>query len=149
MSFKNRKKNYALYETTKFSDFREMTENVAKRVPDKTAFSLFLGRSDVFAPPEHLLRDGSVLEFGAEKLRVMSTPGHTVGSICLFGDSCVFTGDTVFTEGSYGRTDLWSGDMGALVESIRALVQCKHEGRMYPGHGPSGDFQEEMRYFIR
>ena len=117
--------------------------------PDKTAFSLFLGRSDVFAPPEHLLRDGSVLEFGAEKLRVMSTPGHTVGSICLFGDSCVFTGDTVFTEGSYGRTDLWSGDMGALVESIRALVQCTHEGRMYPGHGPSGDFQEEMRYFIR
>ena len=38
MAFKNRKSNYALYETTKFSDFREMTENVAKRVPDRIAF---------------------------------------------------------------------------------------------------------------
>ena len=38
MAFKNRKKNYALYETTKFSDFREMVENVADRFPDKVAF---------------------------------------------------------------------------------------------------------------
>ena len=38
MAFKNRKKNYALYETTKFADFREMVENVADRVPDKVAF---------------------------------------------------------------------------------------------------------------
>ena len=117
--------------------------------PAKTAFSLFLGRNDVFEMPERLLRDGSIIEFGSEKLRVMSTPGHTVGSICLFGDGCVFTGDTVFTEGSYGRTDLWSGHTGALIESICALSRCKHEGRMYPGHGPDGDFQTEMRYFIR
>ena len=38
MSFKNRKRNYPLYDTTKFSDFREMTENVASRFPDKIAF---------------------------------------------------------------------------------------------------------------
>ena len=116
--------------------------------PDKTAFSLFLGRNDVFAPPERLLRDGSIIAVGEETLRVMSTPGHTVGSICLFGEGCVFTGDTVFTEGSYGRTDLWSGDTAALIASIRALTECSHEGRMYPGHGPSGDFRREMRYFI-
>ena len=39
MAFKNRKKNYPLYETTKFSNFREMTENVADRYPDRIAFS--------------------------------------------------------------------------------------------------------------
>ena len=125
------------------------TERHALSDPAKTAFSLFLGRQDVFSPPERLLHDGSIIEFGQEKLRVMSTPGHTVGSICLFGEGCVFTGDTVFTEGSYGRTDLWSGHTGALIESIRALTESKHEGTMYPGHGPSGDFQTEMRYFIR
>lgn len=117
--------------------------------PAKTAFSLFLGRNDVFAPPEELLHDGSIITVGKEKLRVMSTPGHTVGSICLFGDGCVFTGDTVFTDGGYGRTDLWSGDENALFVSIRALTECQHEGNMYPGHGPCGDFGREMRYFKR
>ena len=125
------------------------SERHALSDPAKTAFSLFLGRNDVFAPPERLLHDGSIIELGQEKLRVMSTPGHTVGSICLFGHGCVFTGDTVFTEGSYGRTDLWSGDTNALVASIRALTECGHEGTMYPGHGASGDFQREMRYFKR
>lgn len=117
--------------------------------PMKTAFSLFLGRNDVFAPPEMLLRDGSTVKVGKEVLRVMATPGHTVGSICLFGEGCVFTGDTVFTDGDYGRTDLWSGDSHALFESIRALTACQHEGRMYPGHGPDGDFRTEMRCFMR
>ena len=46
MSFKNRKKNYPLYETTKFSDFREMTENVAKKCPDKVAFQYKLEPKD-------------------------------------------------------------------------------------------------------
>ena len=81
--------------------------------PMKTAFSLFLGRQDVFAPPEQVLHDGSILKVGKESLRVLSTPGHTVGSICIFGDGCVFTGDTVFTDGGYGRTDLFGGDSHA------------------------------------
>lgn len=117
--------------------------------PMKTAFSLFLGRQDVFAPPEQVLHDGSILKVGKESLRVLSTPGHTVGSICIFGDGCVFTGDTVFTDGGYGRTDLFGGDSHALFESIRMLTECAHEGRMYPGHGPDGDFRTEMRYFMR
>ena len=117
--------------------------------PSKTAFSLFLGRNDVFAPPERLLFDGSTVQVGEETLRVMYTPGHTAGSICLFGDGCVFTGDTVFTDGDYGRTDLYGGDSGALFSSIRALTECAFDGRMYPGHGPDGDFKTEMRYFIR
>lgn len=46
MAFKNRKKNYPLYETTKFGDFREMTENVAKRYPEKIAFQYKLEPKD-------------------------------------------------------------------------------------------------------
>ncbi len=117
--------------------------------PMKTAFSLFLGRNDVFAPPERLLSDGSTVKVGEENLRVMATPGHTVGSICLFGDGFVITGDTVFEGGGYGRTDLWSGDTSALFASIRALTETSFQGRMYPGHGPDSDFQSEMLYFKR
>ncbi|MBQ1244290.1 MAG: AMP-binding protein, partial [Clostridia bacterium] len=46
MAFKNRKKNYPLYETTKFRDFREMTENVAERYPDRTAFQYKINPRD-------------------------------------------------------------------------------------------------------
>ena len=124
--------------------------------PYKTAFAQFLGRQDVFAPPEICLKDGSVLSFGTERATVLHTPGHTVGSICLLTDGHILTGDTVFTDGNYGRTDLWSGDETALFGSIARLVEysdaLSSQGlscRMYPGHGASGDFYREMRCFIQ
>ena len=117
--------------------------------PSKTAFWQFLGRSDVFAPPEILLREGSVLTLGEEEIRVLHTPGHTVGSICLLADGAIITGDTVFTDGGFGRTDLYSGDEHALFASIKRLTALDVEGKMYPGHGPSGDFRSEMRCFMR
>lgn len=119
--------------------------------PNKSYFRMFLGRDDVFSPPEQLLNEGRTITLGRECLKVMHTPGHTVGSICLCAPSVIFTGDTVFTDGGYGRTDLWGGDAATLFASIRRLSRLAREDKaqtvMYAGHGPDGKFADEMMYF--
>lgn len=69
-------------------------------------------------------------------LTVLNTPGHTIGSVCLYSkaDACVFSGDTIFNAG-YGRTDLPTGDFMQLRRSIASLLELPPETRVYPGHG--------------
>ena len=66
---------------------------------------------------------------------MIHTPGHTPGGICLYSerDKALFSGDTVFPEGSFGRTDLPGGNATKLVESIRKLTLLD-VSVMYPGH---------------
>jgi glyoxylase-like metal-dependent hydrolase (beta-lactamase superfamily II) len=68
-------------------------------------------------------------------LKVIHTPGHTKGSICLLGDNFVFSGDTVFKDG-YGRTDLAGGSQKELENSLDKLNKIIKPGMtVYPGHG--------------
>ncbi|HEY0707595.1 MAG TPA: MBL fold metallo-hydrolase [Polyangia bacterium] len=88
------------------------------------------------------LSGDEVLGFGRQRARVIHTPGHTPGSICLHVEdddaraSLLFAGDTLFA-GSIGRTDLWGGDFPQIVESIRGpLFSLAEETLVIPGHGP-------------
>ena len=68
---------------------------------------------------------------------VLHTPGHTPGSACFYIESqnLVFSGDTLF-RGGIGRTDLWGGDGGAIIQSIQErLYSLKDETQVIPGHG--------------
>lgn len=86
---------------------------------------------------DRFLWEGEEILFGTEKLRVMHTPGHSKGSICLLHDTCIFTGDTVFLNG-HGRVDLVGGSMRELEESLRRLSDIVVPGMtVYPGHGDS------------
>jgi glyoxylase-like metal-dependent hydrolase (beta-lactamase superfamily II) len=69
-------------------------------------------------------------------LRVIHTPGHTSGSICLYdkANQILFSGDTVFPEGSFGRTDLSTGNSKAMVASLEYLSKLEVES-LLPGHG--------------
>lgn len=79
--------------------------------------------------------EGDELEICGESFEVFHTPGHKDDSICLHSESgIVFTGDLVFPDGSFGRTDLDEGDRDTLIESIRKLVDLEVEA-FYPGHG--------------
>lgn len=83
-----------------------------------------------------LLRDGDTIRLGNEEISVISTPGHTPGSVCYdFGDGLI-CGDTLFSSG-YGRYDLPGGDPYKLVESINKLAQIRENPMLYPGHGRS------------
>lgn len=94
---------------------------------------------------DRFLRDGDEIEVGKIKLRVLHTPGHSEGGICLLGDGFVFTGDTVFA-GSAGRTDFPGGNMGKLLKSIRErLASLDDSIRILPGHGPETTIGFEKR----
>jgi glyoxylase-like metal-dependent hydrolase (beta-lactamase superfamily II) len=82
------------------------------------------------------LAEGGTVRFGDIKLRVLHTPGHTEGSVCLLAedDALLFSGDTLFAAG-WGRVDLPGGDAGAMVESLVRLSGLEDHVGVFPGHG--------------
>lgn len=97
------------------------------------------------SPPKNvLLQEGSSVDFGHVSLKVMHTPGHTLGSICLIGNNCIFSGDTLFA-GGIGRTDFPGGSMRDMAASLKKL-QCLPENLIvYPGHGDFSVLGKEKR----
>jgi len=84
------------------------------------------------------LKNGEVFSTGEHELRVLHTPGHSAGSICLYEEAsgALISGDTVFV-GGVGRWDLPSGDYNTLVRSVKTLYELA-PASIYPGHGPCG-----------
>jgi hydroxyacylglutathione hydrolase len=95
-------------------------------------------------PPNVLLKDDGTLSFGAERLRVLHTPGHTLGGMSLVGEDLVFTGDTLFA-GSIGRTDFQGGSDSEMRLSLKKLLRLPDSFTVYPGHGPQSTIGEERR----
>ena len=88
-------------------------------------------------PADILLNDGDNISFGKCTLRVISTPGHTKGGICLYGGGALFSGDTLFA-GSIGRTDFPGGSLQELVEAIKNRLNIVADAaKVFPGHGPA------------
>jgi glyoxylase-like metal-dependent hydrolase (beta-lactamase superfamily II) len=93
-----------------------------------------------------LLGDGDTIEVGTGQLRVLHTPGHTPGCICLLGEKECFTGDVLFCD-AVGRWDFPGGDEAQLAESIRRLAgACGDEIILYPGHGATTTMGRERRH---
>lgn len=85
--------------------------------------------------PDRFLRDGDEIELGNITLKVLHTPGHTKGSICLLAENIVFSGDTLFKDG-IGRTDLIGGSRQKIESSLEKLTRILGPGTIvYPGHG--------------
>jgi glyoxylase-like metal-dependent hydrolase (beta-lactamase superfamily II) len=85
-------------------------------------------------PPDRLIDDGDTIPVGEESLRVIHTPGHTPGGICLYTTGHLFTGDTLFV-GAVGRADLPGGSRQTLLTSIRnRLYTLPENTRVWPGH---------------
>ena len=84
---------------------------------------------------DEILREGMVLDIGKWKLEVMETPGHSLGSLCLYekNELVLFSGDTVFPDGNIGRTDMLGGNTAELVRSSERLAKLDVK-TMYPGH---------------
>ncbi len=96
-------------------------------------------------PPDRLLKEGELVPVGRRTFKVIETPGHTEGSISLYSDGVVFTGDALFA-GSVGRTDLAGGSYPLLIRSIKEkLMVLPPQTVVYPGHGPATTIEAEGR----
>ncbi len=102
-------------------------------------------------PADRFIKDGDIITFGEEKLKVLHTPGHSEGGVSLVADDFVIAGDTLF-QGSIGRTDLPGGDYDTLIRSIKTkLLPLGDSMKVYTGHGPATLIGSEKRFnpFLR
>jgi glyoxylase-like metal-dependent hydrolase (beta-lactamase superfamily II) len=90
---------------------------------------------DDLPEPDGFLDDGDEVEAGNLKFKVIHTPGHSPGGICLYGEGVLITGDTIF-KGSVGRTDFPGGNIEELKKSFRRLLDLPEDTKIYSGHGP-------------
>ena len=81
----------------------------------------------------HKLKDNDEIKIGKIKIKVIHTPGHTPGAICLLIENKLLTGDTLFVN-AIGRTDLAGGDSLQLFESLQKLKKLDDKIEVYPGH---------------
>ena len=106
--------------------------------------SMLVGNEHRFLPADKLLKNGESIECRDLGLRVIHTPGHTPGGICLVGENAIFTGDTLFN-GSVGRTDLPGSSWDDLRTSLGKILEIEVNLKVYPGHGPISELEWEKR----
>ena len=117
-------------------------------------FSAMTGTSFACAEPDHLVKEGDMIEVGEGiKLKVLFTPGHTQGGVCYYEEKegLLFAGDTLFAE-SIGRTDLPGGSYSTLIKRIQEkLMVLPEDTRVFPGHGPETTigWEKDHNPFIR
>ena len=123
-----------------------------KAIAQATHCRVYLCEEDLSLPPYFTngplyytdgYADGDILEQAGLQIKVLYTPGHTPGSVCLIVEDTIFTGDTLFYR-SCGRTDI-GGDWETLMSSLRRFKELP-DCAVYPGHGASTTVFDELKY---
>ena len=94
--------------------------------------------------------DDDLIHVGNIEFKVIATPGHTKGGLCLYSEKekLVFTGDTLFS-GTWGRTDLPTGSFVEIITSItERLMRLPDHTIVYPGHGKITMIQDEKNIYL-
>lgn len=88
--------------------------------------------------PDVLLKEGDILEVGNLKVKVIHTPGHSPGSVCLYlpEQNILFSGDTLF-KGTIGNLSFPTAQPSLMWNSLKKLSMLDPKTKVYPGHGPS------------
>lgn len=98
--------------------------------------------------PKYFLDQGDILTFGESSFKILFTPGHAPGHICLYSkkNNLLIAGDVIFQK-SIGRTDLPGGDYDTLIQSIiNKLFPLPNETQIFCGHGPSTNLEYEKEH---
>lgn len=108
--------------------------------------SMMLGLVLKFEAADRLLEEGDIIQVGDIAIKVIHTPGHSLGGISLQVGDFLITGDTLFA-GSVGRSDFPGGNHNVLINSIKTkLLVYPDETKVYSGHGPATTIGYEKRY---
>ncbi len=123
----------------------------ARAVKDAADCPICMNESDAFVYRGEVdcrLKDGDILPLDGEPLKILHTPGHTEGSICIFSEKSrvCFTGDTLF-DTDLGRTDLDGGSEEKMKETVRQIIDYwENDIRIYPGHDEGCTMKEVRKY---
>ncbi len=122
------------------------------KTPSQNASAEF-GGPGITCCTSRIYGEGDEILFDDIIFRVLHTPGHTQGSVCLLAEdgeeSVLFTGDTVFA-GSVGRTDLYGGSFPQIAASARRIAALPKNYRLLPGHGEATtlDYEREQNPYL-
>ncbi|HUD19692.1 MAG TPA: MBL fold metallo-hydrolase [Patescibacteria group bacterium] len=121
---------------------------LVKRMKETAEY--FLEHVVIEAPPkvDHLMTNGDKIQFGQSFVSVLSTSGHTPGSVCLSlsSSNSVFVGDTIFAQGAIGRTDFSYSSKAEIDHSIHRILRFPSATVLYPGHGETTTVKDEKVY---
>lgn len=109
---------------------------------DQKNMGAYMGYHVTPFTPDLFVNDGDVIDFEDFRIKVISTPGHTKGSVVYFINDVLFTGDTLF-KNSVGRTDLYGGNAVKLMNSLKKL--CELDCPIYAGHGEESTIADEIK----
>ncbi len=130
-------KNYTKAKVLVHEEDYEMLRN------SKINHSDLIGDKTIEIDADVKLKDNDEISIGKIKFKIIHTPGHSKGSICIKFGKVIFTGDTLF-EGSIGRTDLEGGSFEEIIKSIKEkIITLPNDTVVYPGHGPSTTVENE------
>lgn len=103
-----------------------------------SSFGMQIEAADV----DVFVKEGYEIPFSEGTIKVIETPGHTLGSVCYLFENYLFAGDTLFN-GSIGRTDFPESDHSLMVESLKKLKKLDDEIYVLSGHGPESQISYE------
>ena len=110
----------------------------------------YVGLGTVVVEADSRLNDNDLLHIGNLEFKVLHTPGHTKGGICIYqeDEKILFSGDTIF-RGTWGRTDLPTSSFEAIIKSItERIMTLPKDTIIYPGHGKSTMVKEEEPIYL-
>ena len=130
-----------------------------KDLAAETGCPVYLCAEDLSMPPQmtagplyytNTYAEGDFVELAGLSFKVLHTPGHTPGSVCLQCENVLFSGDTLFW-GSCGRTDLPGGDWTTIRTSLKRLANLSGDFTVYPGHGDATtlSFERKMNPYMQ
>ena len=120
----------------------------------ETGCPVYLNEADLSMPPQmtagplyytNTYGEGDFVELAGLSFKVLHTPGHTPGCVCLTCENAMFSGDTLFW-GSCGRTDLPGGNWATICASLKRLANLKGDYDVYPGHGDATKLSFERNF---
>ena len=130
-----------------------------KTLAAETDCKVYLNEADLSMPPQmtagllyytNTYGEGDFVEAAGLAFKVLHTPGHTPGSVCLLCENALFSGDTLCW-GSCGRTDLPGGSWATIRTSLKRLADLNGDFDVYPGHGDftTLSFERKMNPYLR
>lgn len=107
--------------------------------------SMYFGTPEIYAMPTQILHTGDTISLGNLDFSVLSTPGHTPGSICLYckSEKLMLTGDTLFM-GGRGRCDFKYGSESEMAASLRKILSMDGDILFLSGHGAPSYIADEV-----